>query len=156
MIQSAKILILCCAVVVAAGCASTPPKPASQVGESALTALKDLQTSYQKKDLDAFMERVSVANPDYATLAETVSLVFSKYSTLRVTFQYTRMLIMVEDRGKIRVVLTWDGEWQTEGGKIVKDGGRSTLVLDPATYKLAAIEGKNPFVPQPGETPERQ
>jgi len=49
-----------------------------------------------------------------------------------------------------------EGEWQSSGGKIIKDGARSTLLLDKGPSKLLGIEGKNPYLPAPepraGET----
>jgi hypothetical protein len=57
------------------------------------------------------------------------------------------MLIMIEDKGRVKLAFTWDGEWQTAGGRIAKDGGRVTFALDPKGTRITSIEGRNPFVP---------
>jgi hypothetical protein len=67
---------------------------------------------------------------------------------VRFTAQFQKMLVNVLFKGNIKATFTWQGEWKTSGGKIVKDGARITLVLDKASYKLLDVEGKNPFVPQ--------
>ena len=50
----------------------------------------------------------------------------------------------------------WDSEWQTAGGSVQKNSGRSTFIFDPRETKLVSIDGKNPFIPQPAETPGKQ
>jgi hypothetical protein len=67
-----------------------------------------------------------------------------------------RMQVTVEEKGNIKAVFTWEGEWQTPGGKIVKDGARSTLIIDKGAYKLIGIEGKNPFLVADLPVPVRQ
>jgi len=128
-------------------CASNPPKEAALQGESALIEVRDLTRAYEKRDLDAFMDKVSSSYPGREGFQKSLQQVFSVYQTIRFTVQETRMLITVRYKSTIAVVFTWAGEWQTSGGRIVKDGGRITLALDPGTYKLVGIEGKNPYLP---------
>ena len=40
---------------------------------------------------------------------------FSKNETIRFNIQYTKMLIMVEDKGPIKTSFNWDGEWLAVG-----------------------------------------
>jgi len=130
-------------------CATTPPKQAALQGEGILSAIRDLTRSYEARDLDAFMDKVSVTYPDRQGLGKTVDSAFGKYQSLTIKLQYTRMLILVEDKGNIKATLTWEGEWRTSTGKIHKDGARTTFVFEPKSYKLVLLEGKNPFVPVP-------
>ena len=133
--------------VLFASCASNPPKQAALQGESALAAVRELTKAYEKRDLEAFMDKVSINYPDRDGFQKSLQQIFSTYQTIRFSVQETRMLIMVQYQGSIKAVFTWEGEWQTSGGKIGKDGGRVTLVLDPGAYKLLAVEGKNPYLP---------
>jgi hypothetical protein len=150
------VLVVIPIVLLATSCATTPPKQAAIQGEGVLAAVRAIANAYEKRDLDAFMDAVSVAYPERDTLEKSVAGVFSEYQTIRFTIHYTRMLIEIKYQGKINATFTWEGEWQTAGGKTVKDGARGTLIFDPGTYKLMQVEGKNPFVPQPGETPGKQ
>jgi hypothetical protein len=63
------------------------------------------------------------------------------------------MIIMIEQTSQMRVTFTWDAEWLASGGASVKDGGRVTMVFEPGDFKLLSIDGKNPFLARPGETP---
>ena len=141
------VLIALIALLAVASCASNPPKQAALQGESALSAVRELTKVYEKRDLEAFMDKVSINYPDRDSFQKSLQQIFSTYQTIRFSVQETRMLIMVQYQGSIKAVFTWEGEWQTSGGKIVKDGGRVTLVLDPGSYKLLAVEGKNPYLP---------
>ena len=145
-----KQLLVLIAVIALAGvasCASNPPKQAAIQGESALAAVRDLTKAYEKRDLDAFLDKVSLSYPDRESFKKSLQKVFSTYQTIRFSVQEAKMLITIQYQGSLKTVFTWAGEWQTAGGKIVKDGGRVTLVLDPGAYKLTAIEGKNPYLP---------
>lgn len=138
----------------AAACGKKPPQQAAVQGQRVLSAIRDITQAYEKKDLGKFMGAVAKDFPDRPSLEQAAGRVFAKYEAIRFTVQYTKMLVMIADRGNIRATFTWDGEWRTAGGKIVKDGARVTLVFDPGNYKLQAIEGKNPFVP--AESPVKQ
>jgi hypothetical protein len=131
----------------AAACGKKPPQQAAIQGQRILSAIRDITQAYEKKDLGSFMDAVAKDFSDRPSLEQAAGRVFTKYEAIRFTVQYTKMLVMIADRGNIRATFTWDGEWRTAGGKIVKDGARVTLVFDPRDYKLQAIEGKNPFVP---------
>ena len=63
------------------------------------------------------------------------------------------MIILIAQERKMRVSFTWDAEWTVAGGTNVKDGWRITLIFEPETNKLISIDGKNPFLAHPGETP---
>jgi hypothetical protein len=102
------------------------------------------------------MDKVSSAFPDRDGFRRSVENVFGTYQTVLQKVQFSRIVIAVQEKGNIRAVFTWEGEWRTMGGKIVKDGARSTLVLDTATYMLLSIEGKNPYVPAETPMPVRQ
>jgi len=102
------------------------------------------------------MEKVSPAFPDRDGFRRSVENVFSAYQTIRQKVQYTRLQITVPAKGDIKMTFTWEGEWHTLGGKIIKDGARSMLLLDKGTFKLLGIEGKNPYLPVQNPVPVRQ
>ncbi len=141
------VLIAIINLLVLASCASTPPKQAAIQGEGALAAVRDLQKAYEKRDIDAFMDLVSSAYPGREAFRKDLEKTFAAYQTIQFSIQDTRMLVMVQYQGTIKTVFPWTAEWRSSGGKIVKDGGRVTLVHDPGTYKLLAVEGKNPYIP---------
>jgi hypothetical protein len=84
---------------------------------------------------------------DREAFAKSLNAVFAKYDTIRFNIQYTKMLIMIEEKGQIRTAFNWDAEWLAAGGALQKNGGRVTFVFDPGNFKLLSIDGKNPFVP---------
>jgi hypothetical protein len=133
--------------------AKKPPEQGELRGKSVLSVLRDLSRSYEKKDLAAFMDAVSQQYPDREDFSKSISDVFSKYEAIRFNIQYTKMVIMIDSVSRARATFTWDAEWQLPGGSVVKDGARVTLVLEPYDSKLMFIEGKNPFIPNPGATP---
>jgi hypothetical protein len=123
------------------------PAVAAAKSKNMLTVLRDLSDTYQKKDLAGFMAQVAPLYPEREKLSSSLTSVFSKYETMSLNIQYTKMLIMIEEKGKVRTTFNWDGAWHKAGGDVQKDGGRVTLVFAPGDFKLLAIEGKNPFVP---------
>lgn len=133
-----------------------PPEQAAVKSKNVLSVLRGLDKSYEQKDLDAFLSDVSEGFPDRPAFKKSLTEVFSKYETVHFNIQYAKMLIMIEEKGPIRTTFTWDAEWLTAAGSAVKDGGRVTLVFEPDGFKLASIDGKNPFLAQPGETPGKQ
>ncbi len=148
MTRKPLLILLALTVLVAiTACGKKPPQQAALQGRRILSAIRDITQAYEKKDLGSFMGAVAKDFSDRPSLEQAAGRVFTKYESIRFTVQYTKMLVMIADRGNIRATFTWDGEWRTAGGKIVKDGARVTLVFDPGDYKLQAIEGKNPFVP---------
>ena len=146
MNRTLSALIVSCLLLTLSACATAPPKQAALQGESVLTAMRGLTRAYESKDIDLFLEKISPPYAEKQSLMQTTAMVFSKYQTIRLKVHYTKMLIMAEDRGNIKATFTWEGEWQTSGGKTHKDGARTTFVFDPKEYKLLAVEGKNPFV----------
>jgi hypothetical protein len=125
-------------------------------GESSIATVRDLTSAYERRDIDAFMEKVSSAFPERAAFQQSIERIFAAYQTIRFKAIFNRSLVTVPTKGSIKMTFTWEGDWQTGGGKIVKDGARVTLLLDAGTYKLAGIEGKNPFIPTEGPSPSRQ
>ena len=123
------------------------PAVAAAKSKNMLTVLRDLSDTYQKKDLAGFMAQVAPLYPEREALSSSLTSVFGKFETISLNIQYTKMLIMIEEKGKVRTTFNWDGAWHKAGGDVQKDGGRVTLVFAPGDFKLLAIEGKNPFVP---------
>ena len=136
--------------------AKKPPEQAAVKGRNILSALRDMQAAYEKKDLSSFMDNVAPGYQDRDVFSKSLATVFSKNETIRFNIQYTKMLIMVEEKGPIKTTFNWDGEWQAVGGTTQKNGGRVTLVFDPGSFKLMSIDGKDPFVPLPVERPGKQ
>jgi hypothetical protein len=148
------LLIILAVLLASSACgAKKPPEQAAIKSRNVLSVLREMNSSYEKKNLDAFLTGVAADFPEREAFAKSVAGVFAKYETIQFNIQYTRMLIMIEDKGRIKTTFTWDAQWKTAEGTSVKDGARVTLVFEPAGYKLASIEGKNPFLAQPGETP---
>ncbi len=143
-----SLIALSCLLISLSACAEKkPPQQAALQGRLILSSIRELVQAYEKQDIGDFMGRVSRTYQDREAFEKTVASVFSKFETIRFTVQYTKMLIMIADKGNIQATFTWDGEWQAGGGNTRKDGGRVTLVFDPGEFKLLSIEGKNPFVP---------
>ena len=157
MIRKAVYLVLLAASLLG-GCAKEPLKQAGLQGESTLGAMRDLISAYERRDLEAFLDKVSPSFPGRDSFQKDVENIFGTYQTISLTIQYRKILATVQYKGNIKATFTWEGEWRTSGGRIVKDGARVTLVLDPATYKLLGIEGKNLFTPSdnPGPAPVKQ
>ncbi len=148
------VIFLATLLISSAACSSKKAPDQSAVqSRTVLTVLRELSRAYEKKDLDAFLSGVSAAYPDRAAFAKALAIVFGKYETIHFNIQYSRLIILIEQKGPIRTTFTWDAEWLISGSNIMKDGGRVTLVFDPENFKLLSIDGKNPFLAQPGETP---
>ncbi len=133
-----------------------PPDPAAIKSKNVLSVLRDIRAAYEKKDLSSFMDNVAPGYQDREALSRSLAAVFLKYETIRFNLQYTKMLIMVEEKGPIKATFNWDGEWFAAGGTTQKNGGRVTLVFDPGSFKVISIDGKDPFVPLPVEAPGKQ
>ena len=145
-----------CVMSVLFSCGKTPLGPVGLQGENVLAAVRDLAKAYERRDLDTFMEKVSTTYPDREAFQTSVEKVFATYQSISFKLYYNKMLVMIQDKGNIKATFTWEGEWRSSGGKIVKDGARVTLVLDPGAYKLLAIEGKNPYLPSDKPIPARE
>jgi hypothetical protein len=137
-------------------CGKSPLGKAGLQGEGTLAAIRDLTGAYERRDLDAFLEKVAPAYPERDAFLTSVEKIFATYQTIQFKLHFTKILVMVQDKGNIKATFTWEGEWRTTGGRIVKDGARVTLVLDPGTYKLVGIDGKNMFLPSDAPAPARQ
>jgi len=147
-------LILTAVLTAPAACSSKkPPEQTAVKSKNILSVIRDLNTAYEKKSLDSFMAGVAPGFPERELFSRSLVDVFSKYETIRFNIQYTKMIIMIEDKGQIKASFNWDAEWLAAGGLSQKNGGRVTLVFEPGTFKLRAIDGKNPFLPQASETP---
>ncbi len=141
-------------LIVYPACSSKkPPEQAAVKSKSVLSVLRGMNKAYEQKDLDAFIADVSASYPGRASFSKSLAEVFAKYETVHFNIQYAKMLILIEEKGPVRTTFTWDAEWLTRGGGALKDGGRVTLVFEPGGFKLVSIDGKNPFLAQPGETP---
>jgi len=157
MLRKCAILFVSLSAVLAtSGCGKVALGPVGIQGEKVLSAVRDLTSAYERRDLDAFMDKIATAYPDREGFQRTVEKIFSTYQTIRFKLHYNKMLVMIQDKGNIKATFTWEGEWKTSGGRIVKDGARVTLVLDPGAYKLLGIEGTNLFVPSENPVPARQ
>jgi len=126
----------------------TPPTQAALQTQGALLTLRDLTGAYENKQLSSFMDKVSKDYPGRQAFSESVAGIFTKYDTIRFTVHYTKLVVMIDEKANMKIKFNWDGEWQTTGGKIVKDGGGVSFVFDPKGARLLSLEGKNPFIPQ--------
>jgi hypothetical protein len=133
-----------------------PPEQSAIQGNKVISTLQDMSLVYEKKDLSAFMSNVASSYKNRQAFVKSLETIFAKYETVRLTIQFTKMLITVEYKDMTKAAFNWDSEWQTAGGSVQKNSGRSTFVFDPRDTKLVSIDGKNPFIPQPDETPGRQ
>ena len=149
------VIVLVLALMISS-CSTVPLGKAGLQGEGTLSAVRELTSAYEKRDIDVFMDKISTAYPDREVFGKSVEKIFSTYQSIHIKVHYTKILVMVQEKGNIKATFTWEGEWQTTGGKIVKDGARVTLVFDPGTYKLLGIEGKNMFIPSDNPVPARQ
>ncbi len=150
------VTIILAAVLLFSACGKQPLGPAGIQGENSVQTVRDLTSAYERRDMDAFMEKVSPTFPDRAEFQRSIGKILSAYQKIHFKPLFGRSLITVPAKEGIKVTFTWEGDWQTTGGKVLKDGARVTLVLDAKTYKLSGIEGKNPFIPTEGPSPSRQ
>jgi hypothetical protein len=156
MIRTGPVTVVLAVVLLLSACGKAPLGQVGIQGESSLATVRDLTSAYERRDIDAFMEKVSSAFPNRAAFRQSIEKVFAEYQKIHFKTIFNRSLITVPVKEGIKVTFTWEGDWQTGGGKVVKDGSRVTLVLDRGTYKLADIDGKNPFIPTEGASPSRQ
>jgi len=141
------LLILSLLLTTSACSTKKPPDQTAVRSKNVLSVLKALNASYENKDHHAFMSDVSDSFRDREAFAKALSAVFTKYETIHLNMQYTKMLILIEAKGPIKISFNWDGEWISAGKLTQKNGGRVTFVLDPGSFKLQSIDGKNPFIP---------
>jgi hypothetical protein len=143
-----SLLAVAALLFTSSACSSKKPLEQSAIrSKNVLSVLRELNASYEKKDHSAFMSDVSGGFRDREAFSKSLTAVFAKYETIRFNIQYTKMLIMIEEKGQIRATFNWDAEWLAAGGTTQKNGGRVTLVFEPGSFKLQSIDGKNPFVP---------
>ena len=128
------------------------PEQATVKTKSALSALRSMVGAYEKKDLPVFMADVANNYQDRKAFSGSLSAIFSKYESIRLNIQYTKMIILVQENGQVKASFNWDGEWLANG-TTQKNSGRATLVFEGGGFKLLSIDGKNPFIPQQGEMP---
>ncbi len=154
MHRSLPLIVLTAFLLSSLACSTKKAPDQSAVqSKNILSVLREISRSYETKDLDAFLSDVSDTFPDRAALSKSLKGVFGKYETIHFNIQYARLIIFVEQKGPIRSTFTWDAEWHMPGRTALKDGGRVTFVFDAGSFKLLSIDGKNPFLAQPGETP---
>jgi hypothetical protein len=149
-------VILFAVALLLSACGKSPLGPAGVQGENSVTTVRDLTSAYERRDIDAFMEKVSPKFPDRPSFQRSIEKVLAAYQKIHFKPLFNRSLITVPFKDGIKVTFTWEGDWKTTGGKVVKDGAQVTLVLETGTYKLIGIEGKNPFIPTEGPSPSRQ
>lgn len=130
----------------ALSCGKKPPQQPAIAGGSAAATLRAIVSAYEIKDISSFSEKIARDFPDREAFLRTVAAVFGKYDSIKFRVQHTKMLIMIEEAGGIRLTFTWDAEWRI-GERMTKDGGRVTFLFDPAGALLRSIEGKDPFAP---------
>lgn len=149
-----SLLVLTALLFTASACSGKkPPEQTAVRSKNVLTVLRDMNRSYENKDLSAFMANVSPNYQARDTLSRSLATVFSKYESIHFNIQYSRMLIMIDEKGLAKASFNWDAEWLAIGGTTQKNGARVTLVFEAGTFKLLSIDGMNPFVPQPAEMP---
>ncbi len=149
-----SVLTLTAFLLLTAACSGNkPPELAATRSKNTLTTMRELGKAYEQRNLTAFMADVAPGFRDREAFSASLAAVFQKYETIHFTIQYAKMLIMIADKGEIKASFNWDGEWFGAGGVVLKNGGRITLVLEPGSFKLLSIDGKNPFIPQQGEMP---
>ena len=130
-----------------------PPEQTAVKSKNVLAVIRNIGRAYEKKDLSPFMAEISPRFPEREPFSGSLAAVFSKNDTIHFNIQYAKMIIVIEDKGPIKASFNWDAEWLATGGTTQKNGGRVTLVFEPGSFKLLSIDGKNPFLPQPVETP---
>ncbi len=119
-----------------------------------LSVLRDMTHAYEIKNRDSFLSNVADEYAGRDNLSQVLAAVFTKYEVIHLNIQYTKMLIMIQDKGRIKVSANWDADWTTSTGITQKSGGHATFFFSPDSFKLTAIEGKNPFIP--AENPLKQ
>ena len=154
MSRIVSLFVVAALLFLSAACSEKkPPTEAAVKSAGVISALQDLSHMFERKNLPGFMNFVSSDYKDRQAFSSALAGVFTKYETVRFTVQYTKMIIMIDEKGTSKAAFNWDSEWQTSGGSVRKNGGRVTFVFDPRDSSLVSIDGKNPFIPQPVETP---
>jgi len=153
MNRSFTTVIVLFLVMMLSACSTVPLGKAGLQGERTLAAIRDLTGAYERRDLDAFMEKVAPAYPEREAFRTSVEKVFAAYQTIHFKLHFTKILVFVQDKGNIKATFTWEGEWRTTGGRIVKDGARVTLVLDPGTHQKGRSHRSIPDAWQQGLQP---
>jgi hypothetical protein len=156
MHQTRSAIVVLALLLLLPACGRPALGPAGVQGEHSVATVRDLTSAYERRDIEAFMDKVAPAFPDREAFQRSVEKVMAEYQKIQFKAVFNRSLITVPFKGGIKVTFTWEGDWQSTTGKVLKDGARVTLVLEAGSFKLSAIEGKNPFVPTEGPSPSRQ
>src|ERR1700687_3734122 len=123
MKQLFTLLALTALLFTTSACSSKkPPDQSSIKSKNVLSALRSICQAYEKKDLSSFTDTVAPDYKDREALSKSLATVFLKNETIRFNIQYTKMLIMVEEKGPIKATFNWDGEWRAVGGAMQKNG----------------------------------
>ena len=147
-----SLAVLIAMLVSASACGGKkPPEQALAKSKNVLSTLRELNRSYDAKNLDAFMADVSDAYTGRDAFSRELGSVFKRSASVRLSIHYNKMVIMMDQTGKLKPTFTWDAEWVGADGASQKDGGRVTLVFESGSFKLLSVDGKNPFLPQPAE-----
>jgi len=148
MNRALSFFILSAFLVTALACSEKKITDASAIkSQNILSILRDMSQSYEKKNLNAFMSNLADGYPERGRFSSTLAEIFANYEAIHFNIQFSKMFILIQDRGQIRVSCNWDAEWLAPKGTSQKSGGRVTFVFDPGNFKLVAIDGKNPFIP---------
>jgi hypothetical protein len=148
MNRALSLFILTVFLLTAAACGEKKiTGPSAIKSKNILSVLRDLSQAYEKKNLDAFMSNVADGYPERGTFSSTLAALFMNYEAIHFNIQYSKIFILVQDRGQIKVSCNWDAEWLAPKGTSQKSGGRVTFAFDPGNFKLVSIDGKNPFIP---------
>jgi len=115
--------------------------------KNVLSVLNDMSRSYENKNLSSFISNVSDRYVDRDAFSNSLAALFSKCESIHFNIHYTKMLIIIQESGQIRISCNWDAEWFVRGGTSQKNGGRVTFVFEQGNFKLASIDGTNPFIP---------
>lgn len=146
MHKKTLLIIMALLALAASSCGKKPPQQPALLGGSAIASLRTIVSAYEREDMSSFSEKIARDFPERETFLRSVAAVFEKYDSIKFWVQYPKMLIMIEETGRMRLTFTWDAEWRI-GERMTKDGGRVTFVFDPTGSQLRTIDGKNPFVP---------
>ena len=129
-------------------CSSKVPLDRSGMqAKNVLAVLNDMSKFYETKNLSSFTSNISERYVDRESFSNSLASLFTKYEAIHFKIYHTKMLIVIQENGQIKVSCNWDAEWFTSGGTSQKGGGRVTFIFEQNTTKLLAIEGPNPFIP---------
>ncbi|HUL00058.1 MAG TPA: hypothetical protein VLX29_04305 [Nitrospirota bacterium] len=148
MKRSISFLFILSLLFSAVACSSKVPLDRTGIQtKSILSVLNDISRSYENKNLSAFLSNVSDSYSDRDTFSNSLVALFAKCKAINFKIHYTKMLIVITEKGQIKVSCNWETEWLALDGTSQKNGGRVTFVFEQKNFKLASIDGASPFFP---------